>query len=203
MKKKSGFTDVVTITVIAIIALVAFAFGGCTTIKKEVSKLEASIKQNARDFRDNLLAKMDLKYEKVKPVEPAPGTPPVGGIPNFVWKYGGEYRFQKCTEAWWGKMTATPNRVVFDYTGAPQWFTKSGTSTPFIVCAFYWDGALQAYVGGKFDWVGFSRTSRDLDHITSGKYNGWDNQYPGQSPAYVVMLDYGENAGRWLIFKAQ
>jgi len=97
-------------------------------------------------------------------------------------------------------MKSTPNRVDFDYTGAPQYFVKSGSDTPFIVCAFY-DNGDGTFVGGKFDWIGYSRKNRDLKHITEGKYNGWDNQYPGQAPAYVVMLDYGENAGRWLIFK--
>lgn len=40
-----------------------------------------------------------------------------------------------------------------------------------VACAFYWDGA--KWVGGKFDWVSTSRTSRSFKNIKAG-YNGWD-----------------------------
>lgn len=40
-----------------------------------------------------------------------------------------------------------------------------------IAAAFYWDG--HHWVGGKFDWVSTSRTSRDFANIKSG-YGGWD-----------------------------
>lgn len=40
-----------------------------------------------------------------------------------------------------------------------------------VACAFYEDGG--RWVGGKFDWISTSRTSRSFDNIKSG-YNGWD-----------------------------
>jgi hypothetical protein len=40
-----------------------------------------------------------------------------------------------------------------------------------VACAFYWDGA--AWVGGKFDWISTSRTSRDFANIKDG-YHGWN-----------------------------
>jgi len=39
-----------------------------------------------------------------------------------------------------------------------------------VACAFYWDGS--GWVGGKFDWVSTSRTSRDFANIKDG-YHGW------------------------------
>jgi hypothetical protein len=41
-----------------------------------------------------------------------------------------------------------------------------------VACAFYWDG--KKWVGGKFDWISTSRTSRGFENIKSG-YNGWDS----------------------------
>lgn len=40
-----------------------------------------------------------------------------------------------------------------------------------VACAFYWDGA--AWVGGKFDWISTSRTTRDFANIKDG-YHGWN-----------------------------
>lgn len=40
-----------------------------------------------------------------------------------------------------------------------------------VACAFYWDGA--AWVGGKFDWISTSRTTRDFVNIKDG-YHGWN-----------------------------
>lgn len=40
-----------------------------------------------------------------------------------------------------------------------------------VACAFYEDAG--RWVGGKFDWISTSRTSRSFENIKSG-YNGWD-----------------------------
>ena len=40
-----------------------------------------------------------------------------------------------------------------------------------IAAAFYWDGS--RWVGGKFDWISTSRTTRDFKNIKDG-YGGWD-----------------------------
>ena len=41
-----------------------------------------------------------------------------------------------------------------------------------VACAFFWDG--KKWVGGKFDWISTSRTSRGLENIRDG-YGGWDS----------------------------
>ena len=40
-----------------------------------------------------------------------------------------------------------------------------------LACVFYWDG--KKWVGGKFDWISTSRTTRGWENVKSG-YNGWD-----------------------------
>lgn len=43
-----------------------------------------------------------------------------------------------------------------------------------VACAFYWDEKTQRWVGGKFDWISTSRTSRSFKNIKEG-YGGWDS----------------------------
>lgn len=40
-----------------------------------------------------------------------------------------------------------------------------------LACAFFWDGS--RWIGGKFDWISTSRTSRSFENIHDG-YGGWD-----------------------------
>lgn len=41
-----------------------------------------------------------------------------------------------------------------------------------MACAFFWSEKERAWIGGKFDWISTSRTSRDFRNIFSG-YGGW------------------------------
>ena len=43
------------------------------------------------------------------------------------------------------------------------------------------------WVGGKFDWISTSRTSRDLNNIIGG-YNGWDKNAIGKADAYAFVI---------------
>ncbi len=47
----------------------------------------------------------------------------------------------------------------------------SKTDAGALACAFWWDGS--RWVGGKFDWISTSRTTRDFKNIR-GRYHGWD-----------------------------
>lgn len=40
-----------------------------------------------------------------------------------------------------------------------------------LACAFYWDG--RQWIGGKFDWISTSRTTRDWTNLDGG-YHGWN-----------------------------
>ena len=59
-----------------------------------------------------------------------------------------------------------------------QWASSSlrpwglnDTDAGALACAFYWDGS--RWIGGKFDWISTSRTTRSWENIR-GHYNGWD-----------------------------
>ena len=43
-----------------------------------------------------------------------------------------------------------------------------------LICAFYWDEGEKKWIGGKFDWISSSRTTRDWKNIYAG-YNGWQS----------------------------
>ena len=47
----------------------------------------------------------------------------------------------------------------------------SKTDAGALACAFWWDG--KQWVGGKFDWISTSRTTRDFKNIRD-RYHGWD-----------------------------
>lgn len=61
-----------------------------------------------------------------------------------------------------------------------QWASSSlrpwgleDTEAGALACAFYWSDKEQKWIGGKFDWISTSRTSRSWENIR-GRYNGWD-----------------------------
>ena len=49
---------------------------------------------------------------------------------------------------------------------------SKGDHSKTLACIFYRDGS-GAWVGGKFDWISTSRTTRDFKNTHSG-YNGWN-----------------------------
>lgn len=52
-----------------------------------------------------------------------------------------------------------------------NWGVTPDTNAGALACAFYWDG--KQWVGGKFDWISTSRTTRDWVNL-NGHYNGWN-----------------------------
>lgn len=43
------------------------------------------------------------------------------------------------------------------------------------------------WLGGKFDWISTSRTSRDFNNVNSG-YNGWDKNAISKADAYAFVI---------------
>ena len=73
------------------------------------------------------------------------------------------------------KMTGSGLSMHWD-TGIPADWKKSadtGKGELVLACAFYWDAAQGAYIGGKFDWTNAARSTRSFENIKSG-YHGWD-----------------------------
>lgn len=58
--------------------------------------------------------------------------------------------------------------------GLSAWGLARGQADA-IAAAFYWDDARGNWIGGKFDWISTSRTTRDFKNISAG-YHGWDSQ---------------------------
>ena len=47
-----------------------------------------------------------------------------------------------------------------------------GNSEAGAICCLFVKNSAGAWIGGKFDWISTSRTSRSLNHVTGG-YGGW------------------------------
>jgi len=61
-----------------------------------------------------------------------------------------------------------------------------------LACLFVKQG--DKWVGGKFDWISTSRTSRDFTNIKNG-YNGWDQNAvsAGKDFAFVIVSSNGKS----------
>jgi hypothetical protein len=206
MKKKFKFTTTASLALSVVMLL--FTGAGCIS-------LTGSEQQALYDIGNKLVEKLDELYAK-KDKESLPGDAPVvipenpeAGIhkdfPKLVWKYGGMYQYQVPKNVWYGTMKATKTKVTMDYTGAPSWFTKTGSDATCVVCVFYEDPANPGtFIGGKFDWISFSRKFRDLDHVYGPTpYNGWDPAWGAYVPAIVIIIDYKGDPGNWMIFYAK
>jgi hypothetical protein len=71
------------------------------------------------------------------------------------------------------------------------------------LCCLFVKNNAGAWIGGKFDWISTSRTSRDLGHVTGG-YNGWSlSGVPNPCEAAFVIVNAGGSrrtnviAGTW------
>ena len=73
-----------------------------------------------------------------------------------------------------------------------DWKRNDGEKGPMIVAAiFFWDG--KKWIGGKFDWIDESRTTRDFKNIY-GDYNGWsaDAFFGAKRHAFCVVSADGK-----------
>lgn len=103
--------------------------------------------------------------------------PAVGGNEEFDFRFGG-FHGEKAKEepgCRIGSLKVGKDKLTYKWEaggcealGAKDKADYSQT----VACAFYWDG--KKWVGGKFDWISTSRTSRGFENIKSG-YNGWDS----------------------------
>ena len=67
-----------------------------------------------------------------------------------------------------------------------------------LACAFYWDGS--RWVGGKFDWISTSRTSRDFNNLNGG-YNGWvaEHFWAADRRAFCIVSKDGKKRTNLLV----
>ena len=61
-----------------------------------------------------------------------------------------------------------------------------------LACAFYWDAAAGQWIGGKFDWISTSRTTRDFKNLED--YNGWRSGpfFAASKRAFCIVSEDGK-----------
>ena len=67
------------------------------------------------------------------------------------------------------------------------------TDAKALACAFFYDEVSKKYLGGKFDWISSSRTSREWENIYSG-YNGWraDKFFAAKKRGFCIVSGDGK-----------
>lgn len=116
--------------------------------------------------------------EPETPAAPEPGagpeTDPAPPAPAIDFRYGG-FDGSKAAEdpnTQIGGLTVSKSGMRYKWTrGDLGNWGLGNTDAGALICAFYRDGS--RWVGGKFDWISTSRTTRGWENI-EGRYNGWE-----------------------------
>ena len=84
-------------------------------------------------------------------------------------------------------LSASGMSMSFNYvTDLSAWGASHDDASKALACFFVKNNAGQ-WVGGKFDWISSSRTSRELDHLTN--YEGWTlRDIPNSTDAAFVII---------------
>ena len=103
-------------------------------------------------------------------------SPASPSSPVLLFRYGG-FDGSKAVEdqATWieaFRFTSTGMSYQWASSSLRPWGLED-TEAGALACAFYWSDKEQKWIGGKFDWISTSRTSRSWENIR-GRYNGWD-----------------------------
>jgi len=140
--------------------------------------------EGSQDFRN-------ANNNYADPADPAEGAPAVGdgaSYSSFRWDYGG---FNGSGASQSGVqisgMSVSSGNMSFRYDTDMSAWGMAHTDANALACWFVQDNDGR-WVGGKFDWISSSRTSRSLSHVTSG-YNGWtlDNVPNPCQVAFVIV----------------
>ena len=117
----------------------------------------------------------DLQDSPVAAPEPEPAPEPVQEAPKeapVAWRYGGfdgsKAQVDGRCRLSGIKVRESGMSVKWESRAPSDW--KRDKDGLVVCAAFHWDGA--QWVGGKFDWIDESRTTRDWKNVRSG-YNGW------------------------------
>ncbi len=186
-KKTTLLSDTAVLSIAAISAFAAFT-AGC---------------ENA-EYRDNIswngTAPEPAPAAEPEPAaEPAPDTPaptpaPAAGVGDAVpygslkWTFGGvngSGAVQSGVQI--SGLRFSSNGFSFKYDRDLSAWGLSHNDAGALAC-FFVQKSSGEWVGGKFDWISSSRTSRDLKHCTGG-YGGWNLAgVPNPANAAVVIM---------------
>ena len=181
----------ISLLFLAACAALAACGTGCASAR---AKLSGQMKLVERDARDNLLERMDKLFgNRESPPDLAEPAEPVV-LPYLEWKFG-DFKPAAPVALWRGVMSATRTHVSLDYTGCPAWFEAMDNDNLMCeVAVFYEDGG--RLIGGKFDWINFPRSARELTHTLD--YKGWDGRYADRVPACVIIVNTQNR--EWMFF---
>jgi hypothetical protein len=148
-------------------------------IKREIARFLDRFRSAPDEDAENERAPDIYDGEQSPSVAPAPAPEedkPAVAAPPMRWTFGGfdGSRAVETPDAQVGgvRMDAKGMRYEWKKGGCEALGAVSARDySHTIAAAFYWDGA--AWVGGKFDWISTSRTTRDFANIKDG-YNGWN-----------------------------
>ena len=67
------------------------------------------------------------------------------------------------------------------------------TDAKALACAFFYDEVSKKYLGGKWEWISSSRTSREWKNIYDG-YNGWraDKFFAAKKHGFCIISSDGK-----------
>ncbi len=151
--------------------LAALLLAGCTTLPPEAEALLRAAYERAVEYAQ--------KRQAAEPeaAEPEAGTEPgrQDSAETLVFRYGGfkggNALEDPATQIGAVKMSRSGMSYKWTKGDLGNW-GLAHTQTDALACAFFWSDKEQAWIGGKFDWISTSRTTRDFKNIDDG-YNGW------------------------------
>lgn len=180
--KKSLLKGTAVLSIAAISAFAAFT-AGC-----ESSEFQENVSWNGTAPA----AAPATPQEPAAPQSPAPAAPAgVGDAVSFgalKWTFGGvngSGAVQSGVQI--SGLKLSPNGFSFKYDRDLSAWGFSHNDAGALAC-FFVQKSTGEWVGGKFDWISSSRTSRDLKHCTGG-YGGWSLAgVPNPANAAVVIM---------------
>lgn len=180
---------------LAALLLLAVLLGGCTT-DPATGDVTIRVPSRAVEAATNALAKAaaERRKEQTSIDAPVPAGEGEAGVEGHahpceepeaagtegsfdaVWRFGGfdGSRAKEVAVCRIGSLKMDRDGMSYKWVSGgceALGAADKGDYSKTLACTFYWDG--KGWVGGKFDWISTSRTSRSLTNIREG-YHGWD-----------------------------
>jgi len=155
----------------------AFAFAALTAEKNGISETDA---------RDYLAGR--TRPDEGEEGEDVPADVDAIDFASLAWKFGGvDGSKAKLSSPRISGLKASANGISYKWDVGMSGWGLAHDQTGALVCWFVEkeDGSI---VGGKFDWISTSRTTRDFKNINTG-YQGWNlDGVPNPCKAYMVVI---------------
>lgn len=193
------------VVTLAVATLFAILLSGCASLSAEdMARLDA--------LADRWIERLEEKIgDKIETPTPTPEEPTVPGATGdamdyglLKWKWGGvNASGAKLDSPRLSGLTCNGRAVSYRWdVGMAGWGLGNGDAGAICAVFFLRDGA---WIGGKFDWVSVSRSSRELKHCEY--YSNWGSsgiKLPWRGKvAFVVVSADGKRRSNVLIAEAR